>query len=74
MTLLDVKEIAEYWTEHPPTHLLMAAYIGFNPEPTIEGEGDWYSSLPPAPGIAPGKLPANLPEPILDFDALMRMR
>jgi hypothetical protein len=37
MTLADVREIADYWAEHPPVHLLLAAFIGFKPEPTIEG-------------------------------------
>jgi hypothetical protein len=74
MTLADVREIADYWAEHPPVHLLLAAFIGFKPEPTIEGGGDWATSLPPAPGIVSGQLPANLPEPIFDFDALMRMQ
>ena len=28
MTLLDFEELAAYWAEHPPLHLLMAAYLG----------------------------------------------
>ena len=28
MTLLDVEELARYWADHPPAHLLLAAFIG----------------------------------------------
>jgi hypothetical protein len=27
MTLLDFEELMAYWTEHPPLHLLVAAYL-----------------------------------------------
>jgi hypothetical protein len=28
MTLLDVEELTAYWAEHPPLHMLVAAYLG----------------------------------------------
>jgi hypothetical protein len=28
MTLFDVDELTGYWTDHPPLHLLVAAYLG----------------------------------------------
>ena len=28
MTLLDVEELMEYWADHPPTHILLAAFLG----------------------------------------------
>ena len=28
MTLLDFEELAAYWVEHPPVHILVAAYLG----------------------------------------------
>jgi hypothetical protein len=28
MTLLEVEELTAYWAEHPPLHLLVAAYLG----------------------------------------------
>jgi hypothetical protein len=28
MTLFEVEELTCYWTEHPPLHLLIAAYLG----------------------------------------------
>ena len=27
MTLLEFEELAAYWTEHPPVHILVAAYL-----------------------------------------------
>jgi len=28
MTLLDVEELTRYWVDHPPLHLMVAAYLG----------------------------------------------
>ncbi len=28
MTLLEVEELTRYWIEHPPLHLMVAAYLG----------------------------------------------
>jgi hypothetical protein len=28
MTLLDFEELTSYWAEHPPVHILVAAYLG----------------------------------------------
>jgi hypothetical protein len=28
MTFLEVEELTAYWAEHPPLHLLVAAYLG----------------------------------------------
>jgi hypothetical protein len=28
MTLLDVEELTRYWIDHPPLHLMVAAYLG----------------------------------------------
>ncbi len=32
MTLGDVRELCEYWAEHPPVHTLVAAFVGFKAE------------------------------------------
>ncbi len=32
MTLLDVEELTAYWAEHPPLHMLVAAYLGLGKE------------------------------------------
>ena len=34
MTLLDYAELCEYWAKHPPTHLMVAAYLGVGKEST----------------------------------------
>jgi hypothetical protein len=28
MTLFDAEELISYWTDHPPVHLLLAAFMG----------------------------------------------
>ena len=28
MTLLDVEELMAYWADHPPAHILLAAFLG----------------------------------------------
>ncbi|HEY3910376.1 MAG TPA: hypothetical protein VGM07_10835 [Stellaceae bacterium] len=28
MTLIDVEELTRYWVDHPPLHLMVAAYLG----------------------------------------------
>jgi hypothetical protein len=28
MTLFDVEELTHYWIDHPPLHLMVAAYLG----------------------------------------------
>jgi hypothetical protein len=83
MTLWDVMELGEYWAEHPPVHLLVAAFIGFKgeapvvpqlrPEDFVESNDNWRQQLASIPGVAAGALPINLPDPILDVDALMRI-
>jgi hypothetical protein len=32
MTLLDVEELTRYWIDHPPLHLMVAAYLGIGKE------------------------------------------
>lgn len=31
MTMRQLRELFEYWNEHPPTHELVAAYLGVGP-------------------------------------------
>ena len=30
MTLFDFEELARYWVDHPPVHILVAAYLGLS--------------------------------------------
>ena len=41
MTLLDVEELTRYWINHPPLHLMVAAYLGV-------GNRTRFGSLAPA--------------------------
>lgn len=36
MTLPQVEELLDYWQDHPPVHVLVAAYLGFEPPKTVE--------------------------------------
>jgi hypothetical protein len=42
MTLLDVEELTRYWINHPPLHLMVAAYLGV-------GKRTRSASLAPVP-------------------------
>jgi hypothetical protein len=84
MTLLQVEELTSYWAQHPPLHLLVAAYIGV--------ERRKHSSMPPAfagqrrepsldagpmlaqlgLGFNTGDVHAGLPPVVLDFSELCR--
>jgi hypothetical protein len=44
MTLLDFEELTAYWAEHPPLHVLVAAYLGLGKEKPTR--------MPPAPSGA----------------------
>jgi hypothetical protein len=87
MTLWDVKELGDYWAEHPPVHILVAAFVGYKGEgsrmPAEYADPNYWQS----PKLSPGdvaqlaqsmEIPAgNLdgyPVPIFDFDELMRQR
>jgi hypothetical protein len=84
MTLFQVEELTSYWAQHPPLHLLVAAYTGV--------ERRKHSSTPPAfsgqrrgprsdagpmlaqlgPGFNAGDVHAGLPPVVLDFSELCR--
>ena len=85
MTLLDVEELTSYWAEHPPVHILAAAYLGLNGQkrPRISsnsspGLGDrtgvgcrsLLAEL--GPGFASGDVHAALAPVELDFAELRR--
>ena len=86
MTLFDVEELTRYWIEHPPLHLLVAAYLGFGKEkrkrvtsqhiPTaaevtsISNAGTLLAELGPA--FTTGDVHAGLAPVILDMAELRR--
>src|SRR5207248_5306134 len=50
MTLFQIEELTSYWAQHPPVHLLVAAYLGVDSNknarmpPTSMGRGQQPSS------------------------------
>lgn len=84
MTLFQVEELTSYWAEHPPLHLLVAAYLGagkdrrlqmpaapFAPEQRPQSDaGPMLARL--GPGFSVGDVHAGLAPVILDFAALTR--
>lgn len=36
----DVQALLEHWREHPPTHELLAAFVGFKPPDAAASEDD----------------------------------
>jgi hypothetical protein len=75
LTLVDFqKYFLPYWNEHPPVHVLVAAYLGFKPQtgagmtPQSTQSPQNISELLSMPaGMMEGDIHEGLPEPILDF-------
>ncbi|HEY1257780.1 MAG TPA: hypothetical protein VGF34_00915 [Stellaceae bacterium] len=81
MTLLEVEELIGYWTEHPPLHITVAAYLGFDRAGRLSRQiraasprnGDPASLLAElGPGFGSGDVHAGLASVVLDFAALKR--
>jgi hypothetical protein len=84
MTLRQVEELATYWAQHPPTHLLVAAYLGVgkdrHPPPRHKPAGLMQTSSSDAgamlaqlgPGFSAGDVHAGLSPVVLDFAELRR--
>jgi hypothetical protein len=86
MTLHDVEELTRYWIDHPPLHLLIAAYldIGGTCRAGVSGRkpntpskqassvhvGQILAEL--GSGFATGDVQAGLDPVVLDFTELLR--
>ena len=85
MTLFQIEELTSYWAQHPPVHLLVAAYLGVGKntnarmpstsmgrrqQPTPDS-GSLLAQL--GPGFGAGEVNAGLSPVILDF-AELRVR
>jgi hypothetical protein len=84
MTLFQIEELASYWAQHPPLHLLVAAYLGVGKgehtvlPPTSRGRrqgpnpdlGSMLAQL--GPGFNAGDIHAGLSSVVLDFAELLR--
>jgi hypothetical protein len=85
MTLFQIEELTSYWAQHPPEHLLIAAYLGVGKNknarlpPASMGRGqqpspDSSSLLAQlGPGFGAGDVNAGLSPAVLDF-AELRLR
>ena len=82
MTLFQVEELTSYWAQHPPLHLLVAAYLGVGKHKnagrpsTSMGRGQPPSSDSSSllaqlgPGFGAGDVNAGLSPAVLDFGEL----
>jgi len=84
MTLFDFEELTKYWTEDPPLHILVAAYLGAGKQqhqPTGPGRNDPRNAAAYnpeevlaelGPGFRAGNVHAGLTSVVLDFAELRR--
>lgn len=81
MTLFQVEELTSYWAQHPPLHLLFAAYLGLGKDkraPMPAGPGRRPSSEVDSmlaqlgPGFSAADVHAGLASVVLDFAELSR--
>jgi hypothetical protein len=81
MTLLDVEELTRYWINHPPLHLMVAAYLGVGEvgkrtrSPPLAGAGvtDIGAVLAELGSSFTGRdVHSGLAPVVLDFDQLKR--
>ncbi|TMJ67293.1 MAG: hypothetical protein E6G83_08045 [Alphaproteobacteria bacterium] len=85
MTLFQIEELTCYWAQHPPLHLLIAAYLGVGKTKnallpsTSMGQGQQPNSdsgsllAQLGPGFDAGEVDAGLSPVVLDF-AELRLR
>jgi hypothetical protein len=83
MTLFDFEELTEYWTEHPPLHILVGAYLGVGKHrrpaasSLAKSHGTADSTLDAVlaelgPGFGAGDVHAGLAPVVLDVAELRR--
>lgn len=86
MTLLDVEELTRYWIDHPPLHLMVAAYLGIGKDrrrrAASERRPDGGTASPSAeigrllaelgPSFAGGDVHEGLSPVVLDLGELRR--
>jgi len=84
MTLLDFEELASYWAEYPPLHVLVGAYLGAGKamrerassasarSSRVRGLGVDSVLAELGPGFGAGDVHAGLAPVVLDFAELRR--
>jgi hypothetical protein len=78
MTLFQIEELTSYWAQHPPLHLLIAAYLGVGKGKQASSVGrerrpssDVGSTLAHlGPGFNAGDVHAGFSPVVLDFAEL----
>jgi hypothetical protein len=87
MTLFEVEELTRYWTDHPPLHLTIAAYLGIGkeqrrrPRPastqaaseSLLGVKAGHLLAQLGPAFTSGDVHTGLQPVVLDFTELRRM-
>ncbi len=60
MTLSALRELLDYWSRHPPAHLLLAAALGWRPKPKAARAGfaDLAALAPGGVLVAGGATPS----------------
>jgi hypothetical protein len=84
MTIFQVEEIFAYHAEHPPVHLMVAAYLGVKPSTRSERnsskngvdefDANQAAGFLMAAGFGMGNVHAGLGTPTFDVDELMSMK
>jgi len=84
MTLFDLEELTGYWADHPPLHILVAAYLGVGKHRRQRKPSVPASQRPAAdpdltalltelgPGFGASDVHAGLGPVVLDFSELRR--
>jgi hypothetical protein len=80
MTLFDVEELTQYWMDHPPTHLMIAAHLGAGNgrrssyTGICSGRGGIQQVLTElGPAFTSGDVHVGLRPAVLDFSKLRQM-
>lgn len=69
--LIRLKAVNDYWDAHPPTHILIAAYLGIKPKNKTTSEDNLQSSDINELATALGGISTGRPDdPMLDLIGL----
>jgi hypothetical protein len=60
MTLLDVEELTAYWADHPPLHILGAAYLGIGKQKSTRMPWALSDEAPASHGLEAGSDASSL--------------
>jgi hypothetical protein len=55
MTLPRLYDLSRYWKDHPPTHILVAGFLGYKPKEEMEESPDELVAAMGAAGLTEKK-------------------